>query len=334
MIDKLAYWNIRGLHKDVKQLEIKNLVQSMKLNFIAISETKLNLALSIKFASFLNPSWSYMHNLDQAPYGRLLVLWNPIIFHISPLIVHKQFIHSLAIHLPSNQSFHITTIYAENSKDNRQLLLDNLPSLKPSNSPWLCFGDWNCMQSSSDKSGGNPLSLRDIKPLNSAILSSELFPINETGCYYTWNNCNRSGDRTYCKLDRSYFNLEALSAWPHLIASYIPPSLSDHSPIILDWGVPSIKNHPSFSFFNSWCDHPGFMNTVLSNWNTDLLGNPMFILQAKLKNLKAALKSWSHNTFGDGNKLSNDIRNKLHDVQIRLLANRNDALLADQELRL
>jgi len=123
-----------------------------------------------------------LHNLARALFGRLLVLWNPSIFSIIPLMVHKQFIHSFTTHLPSNQSFQLTSIYAENNKDHRQLILDIIPLLKPANSPWICFGDWNCMQLSTNRLGGNPLTFQATTPLNNAIFSADLFLISESGC--------------------------------------------------------------------------------------------------------------------------------------------------------
>lgn len=55
----------------------------------------------------------------------------------------------------------------------------------------------------------------------------------------------------------------------------------------------------SFKFMKMWSRHPDSEKLVKEVWETPVYGNPMFILSQKLKNLKARLKDWNKNIFGD-----------------------------------
>lgn len=52
-----------------------------------------------------------------------MVVHDPLIFTLSPILVSKQFIHYHVIHLPTKTSFYITVVYADNSIASRQLFL-------------------------------------------------------------------------------------------------------------------------------------------------------------------------------------------------------------------
>lgn len=131
-MDSIASWNIRGAHLSLKQQEIKHLIASYKLNMVGILETKLDSNLTSKAVSFINPNWLSSDNLPSLPYGRILVIWNPTVFHAAPLSSSAQFIHLNVTHLTTNQNFHITFVYAFNSKVPRAELLSHLPNLNPS----------------------------------------------------------------------------------------------------------------------------------------------------------------------------------------------------------
>lgn len=62
-----------------------------------------------------------------------------------------------------------------------------------------------------------------------------------------------------------------------------------------------------------------------------MYGNPMYKIKIKLKNTKNALKIWSRNTFGNGCKLSSDIRIQLEQTQKETLANPTDLSLLTKE---
>lgn len=119
MNNNIAYWNIRGGHLSSKQSEVKKLIKEQKIQLIAISETKLNKTKADLACKNIAPDWSYEENLQSAPYGRILVLWNSDVFKMTKLQEDDKIIHFSAISLPSNTSFLISFVYAKNNLDRR-----------------------------------------------------------------------------------------------------------------------------------------------------------------------------------------------------------------------
>jgi hypothetical protein len=81
-------------------------------------------------------------------------------------------------------------------------------------------------------------------------------------------------------------------------ATYVQPlskPVSDHIPYIVHVGSSILKSN-MFRFENYWVDHPGFMDTVSLHWNSSpFYANAARNLLAKLKQVRAGLKSWSKN---------------------------------------
>lgn len=200
---------------------------------LAILETKLNLVHSIKAAKYINPGWDVIHNLDEAPYGRILIVYDPNLILLSKVFDNSQIIHCHAKNIITSNTFYISVVYASNNKATRNSFLHDLPALRQDTHPWIIFGDFNCYNKLADRLGGNPLSLNEIQPLRSAVIESNLIDINTTGMRFSWNNKRRHGRRTYSKIDHAFGNNLALSKWPTLYNHLPPPLLSDHSPLII-----------------------------------------------------------------------------------------------------
>lgn len=55
-----------------------------------------------------------------------------------------------------------------------------------------------------------------------------------------------------------------------------------------------------FRFENMWLKVAGFLDLVREWWESfDFLGSPSFVLDCKLKALRAKLKVWNKEVFGD-----------------------------------
>lgn len=336
MMHRIAFWNIRGLHLETKQGDIRDFIKNKGVQLICLSETKLDLKLTKPAASFISSGWFYEHNLDNASYGRLLTIWNPAFFQLTKLASSDQFLHFKCTYLPSNSCFLLTSVYAQNGVSLRQVFLDFLPSLN-SNEPWIVGGDFNCMYSSSHKSGGCPLTVKEIAPLNQALINSCLIPLSSSGFEYTWSNNSRSNPPTRCKLDYIFANIHFVNLWQNSYYEILPPSLSDHCPLLLHWGsVNAInKGFSCFKFFNFWTKHADYSQILLQVWKQHSSRNPLHRLLHKLKALKLNLKVWSSHTFGSGAKLSSTIRHELHRVQeeINKFPNNQNLLKSERELQ-
>lgn len=56
---------------------------------LILAETKVNYVSAYAAAALINNSWDILHNLAQAPFSRLLIVWDPLIFSIEPILVHR-----------------------------------------------------------------------------------------------------------------------------------------------------------------------------------------------------------------------------------------------------
>lgn len=76
----LVTWNIRGLNDPNKQSEIKSLIRKKNLSMVNLIETKVSGNNIDQVRRRISASWSLASNINEAPYGRILSLWDPSIF--------------------------------------------------------------------------------------------------------------------------------------------------------------------------------------------------------------------------------------------------------------
>lgn len=84
MLNNIEDWNIIGAHSDVKLNQCKSIINTHSLSLLAIFETKLNSSLSLRATNFINPAWQMLNNLEEAPFGRIPILFNPAVFYPFP----------------------------------------------------------------------------------------------------------------------------------------------------------------------------------------------------------------------------------------------------------
>jgi len=141
MIDAIASWNIRGSNNPSKQSDVKDYIRKQKLGLIAILENKLSIQTIYYAMNNMCPGWSFHHNLEHAPFGRIIVAWNPDLFVVTPLHSDWQCCHYNVYHAQCASSFMCTVVYASNSLHHRLAFLANLHTLQPQRLPWILMGD-------------------------------------------------------------------------------------------------------------------------------------------------------------------------------------------------
>ncbi|KAF9604163.1 hypothetical protein IFM89_003287 [Coptis chinensis] len=193
----------------------------------------------------------------------------------------------------------LSIIHAHCSYVNRRQLWMDLHQLSLMNLPWLIIGDFNAYLSCSDKQGGHRPSTAAMSDFRYFVGSNHLMEAPCNGFHFSWWNKQVGRLKILGKLDRMFFNILWSSkylGWNYKVCNRL---CSDHSPIVgRSVDIPRPKNVP-FKFFNMWCSHPSFRDTVKANWDVPLAGHSIYILTQKLKRLKSALKVWNREIFGN-----------------------------------
>jgi len=165
---------------------------------------------------------------------------------------------------------------------------------------------------------------REIKGFNDFIESSELVDIPLVGRKFTWFKPN---GLVKSRINRVLVSKEWLELWPNSQQFVLNRSISDHCAVILkevlvDWGP------KPFRFLDVWMKDSSFKEFVSSSWSAyKVTGGGIFVFKEKLKKLKADLKVWNREVFGDVNQASKEIQKRLDELDSR---NDEDGLMESE----
>ena len=175
------------------------------------------------------------------------------------------------LELPNKDPFYYTAVYASNLCANRADLWAELIYLSDfydlQNNQWFVGGDFNQILQPSEHSSPTvsvPNSL--MYQFQDCILQAGLFDLRYNGPSLTWTN-NQPDSPIAKKLDRQLINYNTLSAFPHASVTFLPPSISDHTPCLLDLAVHLSKaGTQPFKFQNYLTKHPNFTMVKNDAW--------------------------------------------------------------------
>ncbi|KAL0412317.1 UNVERIFIED_CONTAM: hypothetical protein Slati_3821400 [Sesamum latifolium] len=142
-----------------------------------------------------------------------------------------------------------------------RLLWDELRNIDPGDEPWLLDGDFNIILHASERKGGAPPKIKTMEDFGDMLLDCGLQDAGFEGAQFTWSR--------------------------------------NHCPLLLSVATETKKGPAPFRFQNMWTKHHAFKQCVLTSWQFPINGKGMFKLQQKLYRLKAALKNWNWEVFGN-----------------------------------
>ncbi|RVX20512.1 Transposon TX1 uncharacterized 149 kDa protein [Vitis vinifera] len=113
---------------------------------------------------------------------------------------------------------------------------------------------------------------------------------------FTWSG--GLNNQAMTRLDRFLVSEDWEDHFKGAVQCTLPRPVSDHFPILLDGG--GVRRGPvPFRFENMWLKEEGFKDLLKGWWQSlSFNGSFSFILAKKLKALKAILKSWNKDVFG------------------------------------
>ncbi|XP_074305113.1 uncharacterized protein LOC141640051 [Silene latifolia] len=299
---KISSWNIRGGNDPLKQQEVLDFIRNTQVDIIGILETRIKEKAAKTLIKQHYRNYNVVCNYAAHYNGRIWLIWRPTHVTVIILKIHSQFIHCEATHHATGHVFHLNMVYASNKARTCDDLWVNLQQISTQVQHWLILGDFNVV----------------------GML------VKGTGCEMTWTNKQDISSIVWSKLDRALANSSWLNTFPGTCASFLPASISDHSPVLVT--VFEDKHVGSrFSFLNSWVEHPDYHNLVSKAWQEPVAGSTMFKLFKKLKNVKGKLKKLHKENFTHMAQQIKDIKEALHHCQEQIQANLPNSELYDQE---
>ncbi|XP_074266232.1 uncharacterized protein LOC141588700 [Silene latifolia] len=258
----ISSWNIRGLNKLVKQIEVNKFLTQNKLDIFGILETRVKENKSQRILRNKFRGYSSFCNYSKHYNGRIWLVWNPSTTRVTMLQVHAQVLHCHVHHLVTGRAFHLSVVYGSNCPVKRASLWDMLTAMAPQVGPWVVMGDFNILRYSHEKIGNLPAHLPDMLDFNNCLSSCGLDDMQGTENDFTWFNKQDPSTRVYSKLDRILVNGDWLLTFTQTAAQFLPPGVSDHCPAFIDFPWDPDPRSDLNSLI-CWIDHPDFHHRVL-----------------------------------------------------------------------
>ncbi|KAL7145430.1 hypothetical protein ABFS83_07G083700 [Erythranthe nasuta] len=120
------------------------------------------------------------------------------------------------------------------------------------------MGDFNCILSPEEKSGGNIPQAHELTDFQECSMSLGIQDLPYRGCKLTWSN-STVGNTIWSKLDRAMCNNAWFSNALNSDVQFLQPGMiSDHSPCLLTMKQPDPARKRPFKFYNMWAQHHTF----------------------------------------------------------------------------
>ena len=251
--------------------------------------------------------------------GGVLTMWSNKSFQLSSFVNGRNF-SILEGFWKRGNGAHITivNIYCNGSLKEKKEMWNEVGVFRQGQllKAWCIIGDFNSIRRQEERKSvmSDSNYSREIKGFNEFIESSELVDIPLVGRKFTWFKPN---GLVKSIIDRVLVSKEWLDLWPNSQQFVLSRSISDHCAVILkevsvDWGS------KPFRCLDVWQRDSGFKEFVRSSWvSYKVVGRGIFVFKEKLKRLKADLKVWNKEIFGDVNQTSKEIQQRLDELDLR-----------------
>jgi len=294
--------NIRGLGGGTKARYLKRCIHSEGVEFVCIQETKVAQVTEARcFALWGDNSIGWIHNGGDNGNGSLLSMWHKEVFNYESHVMGKGYITVVGQHKNSGHKCCVVNVYAGCTQKEKKSLWEELSSFKDSSqiTVWCLCGDFNAVRRRIERQGAGTADFKsEIKGFNGFIESNMLLELPIVRKKFTWykpNGVARS------RIDRVLVFEEWLQCWP-MCKQYVQKrEVSDHCALVIkcldkDWGP------KSFRTIDAWHLERGFEGMVANRWKSYANHEDNIIgLKEKFKLLKADLKIWNRDVFGNLN---------------------------------
>ena len=133
----------------------------------------------------------------------------------------------------------------------------------------------NAVFNVSHRSNGRLVSNYEMKDFLECIAEAKLITPRSVGHWHSWHNKAHGAARITSRIDHGFVNDARLNWNENTVLQYLNHYLSDHTPLVCQFGKCDLAKGRPFRFLNYLADHPDFLSTVEIVWNSNHQGNPM-----------------------------------------------------------
>ncbi|CAN0886591.1 Transposon TX1 uncharacterized 149 kDa protein [Linum grandiflorum] len=294
----LLAWNCRELGGTLINDTLHHLNTRLRPRLLFLCETKSSTVGVVPLFRSLGYQDNnyYIINCNDTYAGGLALAWHSNL--TSTIVASDTYFIAIKAEVVSGYFILLIGVYLHSNYQIRSEQFQVLEVLiRNSRLPFIIFGDFNIVTTSSEKSGGLPICPLPVHKFRTFINDLGLVDIGFTGPPFTWSNRSHTPSSVIeCRLDRFLISPEVLSNFETAKVHHLTDVGSDHRAISLQLSPPvTAHHHSTFRFGNRWLSNPEVMEIVSSSWAEPVEGSHMFTLHTKLKRLRHSLHSWSRN---------------------------------------
>ncbi|WOL14469.1 hypothetical protein Cni_G23249 [Canna indica] len=277
------------------------LTKKHKLDMILLLETHLEKENSEWCIKKLGNNWSGTFVPGNGRAEGIIFAWRNDDFKVKNIYSCSQAMH-LSVCKKGCKPWVFLGIYTSNNIKRRKLLWDLLSNLDLSNCPWLIAGDFNCIDNSEDKLGGNPFTFgSSCNSFRSLCAEAGLIDLKFQGARFTWSNNRAGSKKIFARLDRAYANENWLSLYSKTLVFHLSRLTSDHRPIMINTKLENFPDIPRrrFTFELYWLEYKETQEMVSKAWEYQSENSKsMSQFSRTLKKLSTDLEEWSKQVDG------------------------------------
>lgn len=251
------FWNVRGIGKSARRLQLNEYIFNEKIDCVGIQETEKKdfspseLREMSRNADFI---WKWIPAVGMS--GGIIMGFNNENLEIEDCILGVFSIATSLRNRKTNFWWVQVTVYGPASHDHSDKFLEELAMInRNSQIPVLFGGDFNLIREAKHKNNNN-INMGLVRSFNKFIEEGQFREIRRAGSRYTWTN--KQDDPILVNLDRILVPPSWELKNPLANARSITRVGSDHSPIILDDGEKMPCRQKNFFFEKQWLLLPEF----------------------------------------------------------------------------
>lgn len=241
------FWNVRGLNDPNKVSHVATTIKAIKPDIIALSETKkmdFSPTLLNTLVGPANFSWNFLPDNNTA--GGILLGINDDAFDTLVWSINSFSATCSLRDKKDNFEWLVVAVYGSAYEDHKQEFIDELHKVSNSSTlPLLIGGDFNLVREAADKNNGN-INLNWTSKFNDWTNCSALMELKLANRQFTWSN--NQANNIMASIDRLFMTTCWDSHYPSAVLSALPRVGSDHTPLVVQCGLPAIPSKKVFRF--------------------------------------------------------------------------------------